>query len=85
MQIVENKALLLKLRRPERVLATIPRSKQLADGMVLVYWGLDESQVLKNSRRQEGTIANRKALQLAGNIYAIRTPADYRLVSHAPS
>jgi SNF2 family DNA or RNA helicase len=48
MQIVENKALLLKLRHPERVLATIPRSKQLADGMVLVYWGLDESQVLKN-------------------------------------
>jgi len=48
MQIVENKALLLKLRHPERVLATIPRSKQLADGTVLVYWGLDESQVLKN-------------------------------------
>ena len=48
MQIVENKALLLKLRHPERVLATIPKSQQLEDGSVLVYWGLEEAQVLKN-------------------------------------
>lgn len=48
MQIIENRALHLKLRHPERVLATIPRSKQLDDGTVLVHWGLEESQVLKN-------------------------------------
>lgn len=48
MQIVENKALLMKLRNPQRVLATIPKSKQLDDGQVLVHWGLEESQVLKN-------------------------------------
>lgn len=48
MQIIENKALLLKLRHPSRVLNTIPKSKQLEDGSVLVHWGLEEAQVLKN-------------------------------------
>jgi SNF2 family DNA or RNA helicase len=48
MQIIENKALLLKLRHPERVLNTIPKSKRLDDGRVLVKWGLEEAQVLKN-------------------------------------
>ena len=48
MQIIENKALHLRLRHPERVLATIPKSKQLDDGTVLVHWGLEEAQVLKN-------------------------------------
>ncbi len=36
MQIVEDKALLLKLKHPERVLNTIPKSKRLDDGQVLV-------------------------------------------------
>jgi len=48
MEIIENKALLLKLRHPERVLNTIPKSKRLDDGRVLVKWGLEEAQVLKN-------------------------------------
>lgn len=48
MQIIEDRALHLKLRHPERVLATIPKSKQLDDGSVLVKWGLEEAQVLKN-------------------------------------
>ena len=48
MQIIENKALLLSLRNPERVSAVIPRSKILENGTVLVKWGLDEAQVLKN-------------------------------------
>ena len=48
MQIIEDKALLLKLRHPERVLNTIPKSKRLDDGQVLVYWDLEAAQVLKN-------------------------------------
>lgn len=48
MQIIEDKALHLRLRHPERVLATIPKSKQLDDGTVLVHWGLEEAQVLRN-------------------------------------
>jgi hypothetical protein len=48
MEIIDDRALLLKLRHPERVLATIPKSKQLEDGRVLVHWGLEEAQVLKN-------------------------------------
>jgi SNF2 family DNA or RNA helicase len=48
MEVVDNKALLLKLRHPERVLNTIPKSKLLDDGRVLVHWGLEEARVLKN-------------------------------------
>ncbi len=53
MEIVQNKALKLKLRNPQRVIATVPKSKvvaELEDGSfeVLVHWGIEEAQVLKN-------------------------------------
>ena len=48
MQIIENKALLLNLSHPQRVLQVIPKSKQLDDNRVLVRWGYDEARVLKN-------------------------------------
>jgi SNF2 family DNA or RNA helicase len=48
MKIIDNRALLLNVEHPERVLATIPKSAQLDDGRVLVHWGLEETQVLKN-------------------------------------
>ena len=50
MQIVENKALLLNVRDPNRITEVIPRSKVLDSGQVLVKWGLEEAQVLKNLR-----------------------------------
>lgn len=50
MQIIENKALLLKLRDPGRVTTVIPKSKVLDSGEVVVKWGLEEAQVLKNLR-----------------------------------
>ena len=50
MQIIENKALLLKVKEPGRITTVIPRSKELANGAVLVRWGLEEAQVLKNLR-----------------------------------
>jgi SNF2 family DNA or RNA helicase len=49
-QIVENKALLLNVRDPNRITEVIPRSKLLESGQVLVKWGLEEAQVLKNLR-----------------------------------
>jgi SNF2 family DNA or RNA helicase len=49
-QIVENKALLLNVRDPNRITEVIPRSKVLDSGQVLVKWGLEEAQVLKNLR-----------------------------------
>jgi superfamily II DNA or RNA helicase len=49
-QIIENKALLLKVKEPGRITTVIPRSKELANGAVLVRWGLEEAQVLKNLR-----------------------------------
>lgn len=53
MEIVENRALKLRLRNPYRVTEVIPRSAILAeydDGTsdVLVHWGLEEVQVLRN-------------------------------------
>jgi SNF2 family DNA or RNA helicase len=52
MEVIQNRALLLKVRNPHRITATIPSSQVLAeqDGVykVLVKYGLDECQVLKN-------------------------------------
>ena len=48
MKIVENKALLLNLRSPGRVENVIPKSKKLSEHEVLVNWGVDEVQVLRN-------------------------------------
>lgn len=48
MQIIKNKALQLKLKHPQKVTAVIPKSKQLSSNDVLVHWGIDEAQVLRN-------------------------------------
>ena len=48
MQIVDNKALLLRVREPNRITTVIPKSKILDSGEVLVKWGLEEAMVLKN-------------------------------------
>lgn len=48
MKVIDNKALLLRLRNPQRVTTVIPRSKELPDNQVVVKWGIDESHVLKN-------------------------------------
>jgi len=47
-QIVKDKAVLLKLRDPEKVTGIIPKSKKLQNNHVIVNWGLDEAHVLKN-------------------------------------
>jgi SNF2 family DNA or RNA helicase len=48
MQVVDNKALLLRLRDPKKVTSVIPKSKELKDNKVIVNWGLEEAHVLKN-------------------------------------
>lgn len=50
MQIIDNRALLLKVRNPQRITSSIPKSKDLGSNQVLVRWGIDESRVLKNLR-----------------------------------
>lgn len=55
MEVIENKALKMRLRNPHRVLEVIPKSKiieQYEDGTsdVLVHWSLEAAQVLKNLR-----------------------------------
>ena len=47
LEIIKNKALLLKLRHPQQVTTVIPKSKEV-NGKVLVRWGVDETHVLKN-------------------------------------
>jgi SNF2 family DNA or RNA helicase len=49
-QIIDNKALLIKVREPNRITAVIPKSKMVGQNEVLVKWGLEEAQVLKNMR-----------------------------------
>ena len=48
MRIIKNKALLLKVRNPQRITTVIPKAQVLDTGEVLVKWGLEEAQVLKN-------------------------------------
>ena len=48
LEIIDNKALLLTLRNPQRVTTVIPKSKELNNNQVVVKWGLDEAQVLRN-------------------------------------
>jgi len=43
MEIVNDKALLLRLRDPSKVTSVIPKSKDIGDNKVLVNWGLQEA------------------------------------------
>ena len=47
MQIIDGKALLLRLRNPKRVTETVPKSTEVRDNEVLVNWGIDEMHTLK--------------------------------------
>lgn len=48
MQIIENKALLLKVREPNRILTVVPNSRLVGSNDVLIKWGLEETQILNN-------------------------------------
>ena len=48
MKVIDNKALLLRLRDPSKVTDVIPKSKELSGNRVVVNWGVDEAHVLKN-------------------------------------
>lgn len=54
MRIIGNKALLLRVRNPDPIIATIPKSRivQAADGVteIAVKWGLEEAQLLSQLR-----------------------------------
>ena len=47
MQIIDDKALLLKLRNPKRVTETVAKSTEVSNNEVLVNWGIDEMHTLK--------------------------------------
>jgi SNF2 family DNA or RNA helicase len=47
MQIIDNKALLLRLKNPARVLAAVPDAKVVDEHTVAVRWGLQQAQALR--------------------------------------
>lgn len=47
MEIIEDRALLMRLRNPKQVTTVIPKSKELGDSKVLVHWGVDETCALR--------------------------------------
>ena len=47
MEIIEDRALLMRLRNPKQVTTVIPKSKELEDNKVLVNWGVDETCTLR--------------------------------------
>ncbi len=53
MQIIDNKALLIRVREPGRITSVIRTAKQLNDTDVLVKWGIEEAQILKNLRLKD--------------------------------
>ena len=48
MQVVNNKALLLNLRHPNKVTSVVPNSKAVGANEVLVKWGVEETLTLKS-------------------------------------
>ena len=51
MEIVNDKALLLRLRDPSKVTSVIPKSKDVGDNKVVVHWGLREAVSLTGGAR----------------------------------
>lgn len=47
MQIIDNRALLLKLRSPKQVTTIIPRSRAISEHEVIVNWGVQETRTLR--------------------------------------
>ena len=48
MEIIQDKAIRLKLRNPDRITTVVPHSKKLGENDVLVRWGVEEARVLNN-------------------------------------
>lgn len=48
MDIIDNKALLLRLRNPKQVTTVLPESKLVSDHEVLVKWGVTETHTLRD-------------------------------------
>jgi len=47
MQVVDNKALLLRLKNPQKVTTVIPKSREVDNNSVLVNWGISEAHTLR--------------------------------------
>ena len=79
MQIIENKALLLKVKEPGRITTVIPRSKELANGTVLVKWGLEEAKFSRTSASRMSP--HLSLLTINGPVYTSRSLTRKQLLS----
>ena len=87
MKIVDNKALLLRVRDAERIINAIPKSRVLSEHVdhyeVLVHWGLEEARALKNLGLQN--IPSPILEQYQGGLPSFCPSKDYRFFfKHAP-
>ena len=48
MRILDNKAILLRLKNPNKVTTVVEKSRELPNNQVVVNWGVDEVHTLKN-------------------------------------
>ena len=48
MEILQDKAIMLRVRNPKQLTTIIPNSKEISDNRVVVKWGIDEVHALKN-------------------------------------
>jgi hypothetical protein len=76
MKIINGKALLLKLRNPNRVTETIPKSKATGPHEVAVNWGVDEVHTLRSlGLKAPSPISG--TIRLAWAIQALGPPEDH--------
>ena len=75
MQILDNKALLLRLKNPNKVTKVVEKSRELSDNQVVVNWGVDEAHTLKKLNINVPSPIEGK-YRWSGQVQTIRTPKD---------
>lgn len=81
MQIIDNKALLLRVKEPERITAVINNAKKLSANEVLVRWGVEEAQILKNLRLKDIAVPHYARLRMAGIAEAVQASIRHGVLS----
>jgi len=73
MEILQDKAIMLRVRNPKQLTTIIPNSKEISDNRVVVKWGIDEVHALTHY----------ETVQLARPVHAVRPPERDRVVLYA--
>jgi hypothetical protein len=79
LRIFNGKALLLKLRNPFKVIEAIPKSRKLSAHDIVVNWGLEEAQTLKDLNINVPSPIHRQ-YGWPGNHKTICSSKDYSII-----